>query len=103
WSGGKVRYSLEIRRFFASVGNPQPWSFPLLDQAGSSVTNWSASTGQTTTQISQQIQSPGRGNQGKSSLFSRHSVGQTATLSPQPVHRVSSSSGSSCMATFTDL
>jgi hypothetical protein len=76
-------------------------AFSLGFQAGSSGAKQSASTGQTRTQMAQWTQSPGRGSQGKPSLISMQSVGHTGTQSPQPVQRVSSSAGRSCMAIST--
>lgn len=57
--------------------------------------NLSACTGQMMTQTSQLRQSAGRGNHGNGPAMARQSTGHTGTQSPQPVQRVSSSTGRS--------
>src|SRR5690349_995164 len=54
-----------------------------------------ASVGQIPAHSVQLTHACGRGSQGTSPAISRQTVGQTATQSPQPVHRDSSSTGSS--------
>ena len=54
-----------------------------------------AFSGQTTSHALQAMQSRGRGNQGKTPTISKHAVGHAGTQSPQPVQRVSFSSGNS--------
>jgi hypothetical protein len=46
-----------------------------------------AATGQMSSQSVHEMQSNGRGSQGSKPDMARHSVGQIATQSAQPVHR----------------